>query len=77
MAAARALKDPAFASFTPPQLSSSIGLAVDSLAANASLSPSLAYLDSVLKEHLRGLLVHSPSLEVQDGMYVDEPKGRV
>ncbi|KAK5342301.1 hypothetical protein LTR98_003095 [Exophiala xenobiotica] len=69
MAAARALKDPAFASFMPPQLSSSMGLAVDSLAANASLSPSLAHLRSVLKDHLQGLLIHSPSHEVQDGIF--------
>ncbi|KAK5401003.1 hypothetical protein LTR79_001522 [Exophiala xenobiotica] len=69
MAAARALKDPAFASFMPPQLSSSMDLAVDSLAANASLSPSLAHLHSVLKEHLQGLLVHRPSHEVQDGIF--------
>jgi hypothetical protein len=69
MAAARALKDPAFASFMPPQLSSSMGLAVDSLAADASLSPSLAHLHSVLKDHLQGLTIHSPSHEVQDGIF--------
>lgn len=69
MAAARALKDPAFTSFTPSQLSSCMGLAVDSLAVNASLSPSLAYLHSVLQEQLQGLLVAGPSHVVQDGIY--------
>ncbi|KIV82251.1 hypothetical protein PV11_04374 [Exophiala sideris] len=69
MATARAVKDPAFASFMPPHLSSSTGLAVDTLAANASLSPSLSYLHSVLHEHLRGLPLPSPSHGVQDDVY--------
>ncbi|KAJ4522622.1 hypothetical protein HRR83_001112 [Exophiala dermatitidis] len=61
MAAARAIKEPSLASAIPPQLSSSMGLAVESLAASASLSPSLAYLHNLLREHLQWLLTSSPT----------------